>query len=576
MAAGRLVGTTTSLQGSITNNSIVRFDQATAGTFLGTISGSGAVEKNGAGTVVLAAANSHAGGTTVNAGTLAVTANGGLGTPGATTGVIFGTGAGADPATGTARDANWTMVAVPSTWTPPEAVPYPAYVVQTVANTYVGGNNGSNVQNGYTANGTTSYWIAPQSTINALVGGNYNWIVAQEFNVVRDGAYDFSFGGAGDDQISFFIDGTVNTSNSVLPVITGGTQIGSTWASFNTIGTLTGTANLLAGTHTAYMVLNDFGGGTGAIITPGSFTPPDGTIVKAGNTLDLQNVAYTTADLITLEAATLAASTGTSSWAGGVVTTGGSTVAVDGAALSIAGVVSGTGSLTKSGSGNLILSAANTYGGATSVAGGRLSVNGSLASSAVTVSGGTLGGSGNIAGTVAVQNGGTLAPGNSIESLASGAATFDSGSTFAYEVDSSDLGALGTAADLLVVSGDLTITSGTLLTFADVNNTPQPFVQDTTIFALINYTGTWNNGLFTYGTNELADGERFAVGSQIWEIDYNYAYVPGTTIQPLNFTASQNTGGSYVTVTSVPEPGTLMLAGLAAAILAFAARRRRA
>ena len=372
VSAGKLVGTTTSLQGSITNNSIVRFDQAATGTFSGAISGSGAVEKNGAGTVVLAAANSHAGGTTVNAGTLAVTANGGLGAPGATTGVIFGTGAGANPATGTARDANWNMVAVPSTWTPPAGVPYPAYVVQSVANTYVGGNNGSNVQNGYTADGTTSYWIAPQSTINALVGGNYNWIVAQEFNVVRDGVYDFSFGGAGDDQISFFIDGTVNTSNPVLPVITGGTQIGSTWASFSTIGTLTGTASLLAGTHTAYMVLNDFGGGTGAIITPGSFTAPEGTIVKAGGTLDLRNVAYTTADLITLEAATLAASTGTSSWAGDVVMTGASTVAVDGTGLSIAGVVSGSYALAKSGNGSLTLSGPNTYSGGTTVSAGTL------------------------------------------------------------------------------------------------------------------------------------------------------------------------------------------------------------
>jgi len=505
----------------------------------GVTSGSGALTYNNAGTLALTAANTFSGTTRVQAGTLnlanvlalqnstldlatadtgtlAVTA---LGAPGASAGVIFGTGVGTNPASGTARDTNWSLVAVPSSWTPPAAVPYPAYVVQTVPSTYVGGATGG-VQNGYTADGTTSYWIAPQSTVNALVGTNYNWIVSQQFNVVRDGVYSFSCGGAGDDQISFFINGTVNTSNPVLPTITGGTQIGSTYASFSTIGTLTGAANLLAGTHTAYMVLNDFGGGTGAIITPGTFTPPEGTIVNAG------------------------------------------------------------GTLTKSGTGNLILSAANTYDGATTVAAGRLSVNDSLASSAVTVSGGTLGGSGSLAGTVAVQSGGTLAPGNSIESLAAGATTFAGGATFAYEVDSS--AALGLAADLLVVTGDLSLSTDvnnrSPLAFVDIAGTAAPFGEDTTVFAMINYTGTWNGGLFSYNGQTLADGSRFSVGSQQWEVDYNYAYDTGnpTTTRPLNFQgdyAPASGSQTFVAVTAVPEPATLAL--LAAAGLAALTTRRK-
>jgi autotransporter-associated beta strand protein len=585
VSAGRLVGTTTSLQGTFTNNAILRFDQATTGSFTGSISGAGAVEKNGAGTVVLAAANSHAGGTTVNAGTLAVTANDALGTPGASAGVIFGTGVGTNPGSGTARDANWLLVAVPSSWTPPASVPYPAYVVQTVPDTFVGGATGG-VQNGYTADGTTSYWIAPQSTVNALVGGSYNWIVAQEFNVVRDGVYSFSFGGAGDDQISFFINGTVNTSSSVLPTITGGTQIGSTYASFSTIGTLSGTANLLAGTHTAYMVLNDFGGGTGAIITPGTFTPPEGTIVHAGSTLDLRNVAYATADRITLNGATLATSTGSSSWAGSVVLGAASTVDVTGAALGILGAVSGTGSLTKTGGGNLILSGTNNYAGPTSISAGRLSVNGALGNSPVTVlAAAELGGSGSIAGTVAVQAGGRVSPGNSIGVLTQGDTTFDGGAIFRYEVDSSDLAALGTAADLLVVTGNLNIATGTLLEFSDLAGlSTQPFVENTTVFAMINYTGTWNTGLFTYNTQTLANGSRFMVGSQMWEIDYAYVYdtvTPGSTIRPLNFQGSHQPGTgtqTFVTITAVPEPSTfaMALAGLACGGYVVRRRRKRA
>jgi autotransporter-associated beta strand protein len=572
VAAGRLIGTTASLQGSITNDSIVVFDQASTGTFAGTMSGVGAMQKSGVGTVVLTSANNNTGGATINAGTLAVTADAALGTPGAGTGVIFGTGAGANPASGTARDANWSLVAVPSTWTPPTSLPYSAYVVQSVPSIFVGGTNSSGVQNGYTTSGTTVYWIAPQPTTAQLVGTTYNWIVAQEFNVVRDGVYSFTFGGAGDDRISFYIDGAVNTTNSVLPVISGGTQIGTTWSSLTTIGTLTGSASLTAGTHTAYMVLEDIGGNTGAIITPGSFTPPAGTIVEAGATLDLRNVTYATNDLVTLKGATLAASTGTSSWAGNVVTTGSSIVSVDGTSLSIAGVVRGTGSFAKTGAGNLILSGSSSYAGATSVAAGRLSVNGALGNSAVAVlAAAELGGSGSIAGPVSIAAGGTLSPGNSIASLATGTTTFAAGATFEYEVDSSNLGDLSTAADLLVVNGDLNIANGTLLTFLDLDTTPQYFPEDTTIFALINYAGTWNGGLFTYGANVLSDGERFYAGSQQWEIDYNRPSPVGLA----NFTGDYLPSSNFVAITAVPEPGTLVLAGVGAGLAGLMALRRK-
>ena len=50
---------------------------------------------------------------------------------------------------------------------------------------------------------------------------------------------------------------------------------------------------------------------------------------------------------------------------------------------------------------------------------------------------------------------------------------------------------LGAAADLLVVSGDLNLDLGnaSLLTVTDLAGSPNPFVTDTTRFALINYLG---------------------------------------------------------------------------------------
>jgi autotransporter-associated beta strand protein len=228
------------------------------------------------------------------------------------------------------------------------------------------------------------------------------------------------------------------------------------------------------------------------------------------------------------------------------------------AAGMFAAAISGTGSFTKSGAGNLILSATSTFTGPTSVAAGLLSVNGALGNTAVTVaSGAELGGSGSIVGALAVLSGGTLAPGNSIDSLAGGATSFAAGSTFGYEVNSSLLGSLGTAADLLVVSGNLDIASGSLLTFADITSgTVQPFVEDTTVFAMISYSGNWNGGLFTYGGSPLANGSTFTAGSQDWRIDYN------SSTGGLNYTGDYLPTSKFVTVTAVPEPSTFVLGAL--------------
>jgi outer membrane autotransporter protein len=70
VTAGTLQGNTTSLQGNVTNNAAVTFNQATAGTYAGVISGTGIFTKTGAGNLVLAGANTYSGGTTVSGGTL--------------------------------------------------------------------------------------------------------------------------------------------------------------------------------------------------------------------------------------------------------------------------------------------------------------------------------------------------------------------------------------------------------------------------------------------------------------------------------------------------------------------------
>ncbi|MBP6863632.1 MAG: autotransporter-associated beta strand repeat-containing protein [Candidatus Didemnitutus sp.] len=70
VSAGTLVGNATSLQGNITNDAAITFEQASAGTYAGSLSGTGTLTKNGAGTLTLAGANTFTGDTTIAAGTL--------------------------------------------------------------------------------------------------------------------------------------------------------------------------------------------------------------------------------------------------------------------------------------------------------------------------------------------------------------------------------------------------------------------------------------------------------------------------------------------------------------------------
>ena len=95
VASGTLQGNTSSMQGSITNNGRVVFDQPGTGTFSGTIAGSGAVVLQNTGTVVLSGSNSYSGGTTVSGGTLSVAGSSPTGTGDvvvASAGTLMGTG----------------------------------------------------------------------------------------------------------------------------------------------------------------------------------------------------------------------------------------------------------------------------------------------------------------------------------------------------------------------------------------------------------------------------------------------------------------------------------------------------
>ncbi|WP_411183814.1 autotransporter domain-containing protein [Pseudomonas sp.] len=129
-----------------------------------------------------------------------------------------------------------------------------------------------------------------------------------------------------------------------------------------------------------------------------------------------------------------------------------------------AGVMSGTGSLVKSGAGALTLSGVSSYSGATTVADGLLTVNGSIANSATTINtGGALGGSGTF-GSISL-NGGSLAPGNSIGTMnVAGNVDFSGGGLYQVEVDAAG------NSDLISATGSATLTNGTVLVLPEAGD----------------------------------------------------------------------------------------------------------
>jgi autotransporter-associated beta strand protein len=587
------------------------------------ITGDGMLTKSGgSGTAVLAAANTFTGGTTLNAGTLAINHAAALGSGALTIngGTIDNTsGAAITLSTNNALNLNadFTFAGTHDLNLGAGAVTLNANRTVTVSagTLTIGGAIGGNYSLTGTGPGTLlltgasdySGETTVQSGATLSVGGNGSLGDTSSGTVVNAGAAlvlnnvnytdaePLNITGTGTAGAGALLGG--GTSSFAGPITLGGNA---------TIGSGGGTFSLGGNIDKTGTVLTFAGGGTinvnGSII--GNSGSPNSDLVVDSTTVNLnssnsyngptyiRNAGVVNANVanalpttngrsaISLDdtgsgssSLTLGASQSIASLAGAassslnlnatiltIGTTSGSTT--------FAGTLSGSGgSLVKDGGSTLVLSGNNnSYTGGTSVNAGTLLINGdnSLATGAVTVAvGATLGGDGTVGGATTIQ--GTHSPGNSpdIQTFAAGL-TYSTGATFVWE---------------LIRNDNNLSNRGVFFDGVNVSDSPLSISSGATSSLVFNSAGSNVNW-----------SDSFWSANRSWLVFTSSAGITGSTFGSIIASAdsSSNAFGAnvgafswriagndlFLDFTAVPEPtslgGALVLLGL------WAARRRPA
>lgn len=389
--AGTLRASAQSLPSAVTDNGLVQFQQDTSGTYTGTVSGSGVVEKDGAGTLTLAPSaaggNTYTGGTVLKQGVLSVSADRALG--GSSGGITFD---GGTLQLGGAFDlASSRAVSVTSNGGTIDTQGFQSTLDQTISGTGALGKTGSGT---LTVNGAVVGSIAAEVRQGTLVlngdGSQFTGSVAVDQSAVLQASAQSLPPTVGNNGLVQFEQGVDGVYNGTI----GGTGV----VEKDGAGTLTLAPSAAGGnSYTGGTVLK---AGTLSVSADGALGGTSGGMTFDGGALQLGN----SFDLASTRAVS--------------ITSNGGTIDTQGFQSTIAQGIAGTGALTKVGTGTLVLDGVNTYSGGTSIAGGTLVVGdasnsgASVAGPASVATGATLGGYGTVNGDV--TNNGTIAVANAL------------------------------------------------------------------------------------------------------------------------------------------------------------------
>ncbi len=507
--AGTLAGTTIGLQGNITDTTAVIFDQTlsaqfggsavASGTYAGVISGAGTVAKNNAGIVILSGANAYTGATAVNGGILYV--NGSLATASAVS-VASGARLGGTGTVGTATIATGGSVE--------------------------GGQNkaGTLTLSGLTFNGTAT----------AFFGNLANYTTAP---AIAAGALTAN-GGA--NSVSLTVNGTIPGAGTYQLLSYTGGAIGGTGQPAFTLATplpnrATGNLVFATGLISLNVTGSDFLIWTGAATNTWDTTNPNFKLNSNGQAatyIDSPGDSVVFDDTATVAHSTVVVSAGdlhpTS------VTFNNSTAVPY--TLQGTNAITGVTGLTKTGTGTLTITNANTYTGLTAINGGTVSLG----------SAGALGATGTIS-----FGGGTLQYTASNTTDYSG--RFSTAANQAYSIDTNGqavtfASALGSVGGSLTKSGAGTLTLSAFETYTGGTTINGGTLRLTQGGGAGNIQGvvTVNTG----GTLNLAAGD---------SIGYNANGTQVTTLNVIGGTVNNSSNGNQGYTTNLNLTGGAVTGG---------------
>jgi autotransporter-associated beta strand protein len=329
----------------------------------GTLDGTGDFEKAGTGTLTFNGENYYTGTTTVSAGTLVI--SGGI-----------------------------------ALWDNGQVIVNSGAVFQVNSGENIGSiaGAGSIVLNASLATNNSA-----STTFSGNMSGSGTLIMRGSGTLTLSGTNTNS-GGLSVNAGSVILSGGAAISDTAWLTMSGGT---AELVSSETVGSLSGTSNInlnantltVAGADTTSYsgIISGSGSlvrsGTGTLTLSGSNAYTGTTTISSG-TLSIASDSNLGGGSLWLEDGTLAV-TGSTTIDNAVILAGGTLGTIDiatGNAVTLSGVISGTGEVMKTGAGTLVLSGANTYTGQTHVSAGTLSIASSsnLGSGTLRFSGGTL------------------------------------------------------------------------------------------------------------------------------------------------------------------------------------------